>query len=113
MVVRAATVDDVVAAVRYAADRGLRVGGSGPGSQLVSQPRARRRTPLDVSRLDSTAVDVAAGPPWSVRVPGNGLAAASSGPDLFFFRGPLPRGGGGYLLRGSYGWNSRVLGQHL
>ena len=112
LVVRAATVDDVVAAVRYAADRGLRVGIRSGGHSWSANHVRDGGLLLDVSRLDSTAVDVAArtavvGPGCR----GSELAAELEAHDLFFPAGHC-RGVavGGYLLQGGYGWNSRVLG---
>ena len=112
LVVRAATVDDVVAAVRYAADRGLRVGIRSGGHSWSANHVRDGGLLLDVSRVDSTAVDVAArtavvGPGCR----GSELAAELEAHDLFFPAGHC-RGVavGGYLLQGGYGWNSRVLG---
>ena len=57
LVVQATTVEDVVAAVRYAADRGLRVGVRSGGHSWSANHVRDGGLLLDVSRLDSTRLD--------------------------------------------------------
>jgi FAD/FMN-containing dehydrogenase len=112
LVVQASSVEDVVAAVRYAAAHGLRVGVRSGGHSWAANHLRDGGLLLDVSRLDATTID----PDAMTAVVGPGrrgseLCADLEARDLFFPAGHC-RGVavGGYLLQGGYGWNSRALG---
>jgi FAD/FMN-containing dehydrogenase len=112
LVLRAETEGDVVAAVRMARDRGLRLGVRSGGHSWAGNHVRDGGLLLDVSRLRAVEVDASArtavaGP----GCPGNELLAMLSGHDLFFPAGHCPGVCiGGYLLQGGFGWNGRVHG---
>ncbi|MGB3354678.1 MAG: FAD-binding oxidoreductase [Mycobacterium sp.] len=112
VVVQAADVDDVVATVRFAQRRDLRIGVRSGGHSWAGNHVRDGGVLLDVSRLDQCVVD----PDGRIAVAGPGLggsvlAATLAEQNLFFPAGHC-KGVciGGYLLQGGYGWNSRVLG---
>lgn len=112
VIVQAVTVDDVVTAVRYAADNDLRIGVCSGGHSWAASHLRDGGMLLDVSRLDHCGIDadrmVAVAGPGKI---GSELAGELDKLDLFFPAGHCE--GiclGGYLLQGGYGWNSRVLG---
>ncbi|KUI19759.1 oxidoreductase [Mycobacterium sp. GA-1285] len=112
VVVQAAEVDDVVAALRYAAAHDLQVGVRSGGHSWAGNHVRDGGMLLDVSRLNDCAID--AERMTAVVGPGKGgslLAADLEAHDLFFPAGHC-KGVciGGYLLQGGYGWNSRILG---
>ncbi|KUI35823.1 oxidoreductase [Mycobacterium sp. IS-1590] len=112
VVVQAADVDDVVAALRYAAAHDLRVGVRSGGHSWAGNHVRDGGMLLDVSRLNDCIID--AERMTAVVGPGKGgslLAADLEAHDLFFPAGHC-KGVciGGYLLQGGYGWNSRILG---
>ncbi|MGZ8801580.1 MAG: FAD-binding oxidoreductase [Mycobacterium sp.] len=112
VVVQAVDVGDVVAAVRYAQRRDLRIGVRSGGHSWAGNHVRDGGVLLDVSRLDRCTIDAEAG--VAVAGPGIGgsvLAARLSEQKLFFPAGHC-KGVciGGYLLQGGYGWNSRILG---
>jgi FAD/FMN-containing dehydrogenase len=112
VIVQADDVDDVVAAVRQANRDGHRISVCSGGHSWAASHLRDGGLLLDVSRLDSSDVDVDA----KVAVVGPGkigstLAAELDSQGLFFPAGHCE--GiclGGYLLQGGYGWNSRVIG---
>jgi FAD/FMN-containing dehydrogenase len=112
LVVQAASEQDVVLAVRHAAEHGLRVGVRSGGHSWAGSHVRDDGLLLDVSRLrevdvDRDAMTAAVGPGCH----GNELLEALAGDDLFFPAGHCPGVGlGGYLLQGGYGWNGRVHG---
>jgi FAD/FMN-containing dehydrogenase len=112
VIVAAHDADDVVSAIRYANEHGLRVGVRSGGHSWAGNHVREGGMLLDVSRLDACSVD----PERKLAVvgPGKGgsvLAAELDAMGLFFPAGHC-KGVcvGGYLLQGGYGWNSRVLG---
>lgn len=112
VVVQAADADDVVATVRYAAHRDLRVGVRSGGHSWAGNHVRDGGVLLDLHGLDNCSVDADAG--TAIVGPGMGgsvLAGLLWDQDLFFPTGHC-KGVciGGYLLQGGYGWNSRVLG---
>lgn len=112
VVVQAVDVDDVVAAVRYARRRDLRIGVRSGGHSWAGSHVRDGGILLDVSRLNQCTIDADAG--VAVAGPGMGgsvLAGLLAEQNLFFPAGHC-KGVciGGYLLQGGYGWNSRVLG---
>lgn len=112
VIVQAHDAADVVAAIRYANEHGLRVGVRSGGHSWAGNHVREGGMLLDVSRIDATAIDQQA--KVAVVGPGKGgsvLAAELEALDLFFPVGHC-KGVcvGGYLLQGGYGWNSRVLG---
>ncbi|MGV8853620.1 MAG: FAD-binding oxidoreductase [Devosia sp.] len=111
IVVRAESPADVQAAVRFAADNGLRVSARGSGHHfaLLSMQEGML---IDLSRLNSLQVDTASrtarvGPSLT-----NGeLAAALAKSDLAFPVGHCASVSlSGYLLGGGVGWNSGAWG---
>lgn len=112
VVVQAADADDVVATVRYAAQRGLRVGVRSGGHSWAGNHVRDGGVLLDLHGLDHCSIDADAG--TAIVGPGMGgsvLAGMLWDQGLFFPVGHC-KGVciGGYLLQGGYGWNSRVLG---
>lgn len=112
IVVQARSVEDVVAAVRHAGERGLQVGIVSGGHSWSASHLRDGEVLLDVSRLDHCRIDSqgmsAVVGPGKV---GSELAAELDPLGLFFPAGHCE--GiclGGYLLQGGYGWNSRVVG---
>lgn len=112
IIVQAATVDDVVDAVRYAADNGHRIGVCSGGHSWAASHLRDGGLLLDMSRLNQCSIDaarrVAVAGPGKI---GSELAAELDKQELFFPAGHCE--GiclGGYLLQGGYGWNGRVLG---
>ena len=108
----AAAEEDVVAAVRLARREGMRVGVRSGGHSWAGNHVRDGGLLLDVSRLDSMAVDAAemtavVGPGCR----GNEVLAALAEQQLFFPAGHCPGVAlGGYLLQGGFGWNGRVHG---
>lgn len=103
---------DVIAAMRMAAREGLRVGVRSGGHSWSANHVRDGGLLLDVSRLDSVAIDrdgrrAIVGPGRA----GHELAARLGEQGLFFPAGHC-RGValGGFLLQGGFGWNSRALG---
>ncbi len=112
IIVQASDVNDVVAAVRQAKARKLKLTVRSGGHSWAANHVRDGGLLLDVSRLDAIQVDKKAmratvGPGRS----GHELAAKLGGIGLFFPSGHC-RGVavGGYLLQGGYGWHSRTLG---
>lgn len=104
--------DDVLAAVRLAAEEGWKVGVRSGGHSWAGNHLRDGGLLLDVSRLDSVAIDGEArravvGP----GARGNETLAALAEQDLFFPAGHCEGVClGGYLLQGGFGWNGRVHG---
>jgi FAD/FMN-containing dehydrogenase len=112
LIVQAVNEEDVVAAVRAAAERGGGVGIRSGGHSWAGSHLRDGGVLLDVSGLDALTVDPAAmtataGPGCR----GDEVLAALAERDLFFPAGHC-RGValGGYLLQGGFGWNGRVHG---
>ena len=111
IIVRAASVDDVAAAVRYAAERGLTVSPRGGGHHLTGIAAAADVL-VDLSRLDRLSVD--AGARRAIVGPGvtnERLCAALARHGLAFpagHCGSVPMSG--YLIGGGIGWNSGAWG---
>lgn len=112
VLVQAASEGDVVAAVRYAASRSMKIGVRSGGHSWHAAHLRDGGMHLDVSRLNAVSIDKAtmtatAGPGR----PGHELCEMLEADGLFFPSGHCRGVGlGGYLLQGGYGWNSRVLG---
>ena len=112
LIVQACDVADVVAALRHAKERGLKVGVRSGGHSWAANHVRDGGMLIDVSRLDQCRIDTDR--MVAVVGPGKGgsvLAAELDALGLFFPVGHC-KGVciGGYLLQGGYGWNSRVLG---
>ena len=111
IVVRAASVDDVAATVRYAAERGRTVSPRGGGHHLTGIAAAADVI-ADLSRLDRLSID--AGARRAIVGPGvtnARLCAALARHDLAFpagHCGSVPMSG--YLIGGGIGWNSGAWG---
>lgn len=112
LIVQANDVDDVIAAVRRANAEGLAIGICSGGHSWAQNHIRDGGMMLDLSRLDSIAVDAASG--TAVIGPGclsGDLNAALVRHKLFF---PVAHaytvGMGGFLLQGGFGWNSRANG---
>jgi FAD/FMN-containing dehydrogenase len=104
--------DDVVTAVRWAAEQGWRVGIRSGGHSWVGTGVRDRSLLIDLSGLDEIVIDRDARTA-SVRpaVRGVDFNAALAEAGLVFPSGHCPSVGlGGFLLGGGYGWNSRALG---
>lgn len=112
LIVRAASKEDLVRAVRLARAEGMKVGVRSGGHSWAGNHLRDGGMLLDVSRLDGLDVDREAmtatvGP----GARGNDLLAALAEQDLFFPAGHCPGVAlGGYLLQGGFGWNGRVHG---
>jgi FAD/FMN-containing dehydrogenase len=104
--------DDVVAGVRLARERGLRVSVRSGGHSWVGNGVRDGSLLIDLSRLRDIRVDPAARRAW-VRpaVPGPEIDRALAVHGLYFPTGHAPTVGiGGFILGGGYGWNSRTFG---
>jgi FAD/FMN-containing dehydrogenase len=112
VIVQARDVHDVVAAVRLARARDLRIGVRSGGHSWSANHVRDGGLLLDVSRLADVTIDAAArrataGP----GVAGHDLAGRLVRRGLFFPAGHcIGVKLGGYLLQGGFGWNSRALG---
>jgi FAD/FMN-containing dehydrogenase len=111
-IVLAETAQDVVAAVRYAGDRGLRVKARSGGHSWTASSLREGALLIDLSRLTRIEFDpdtrVAIVEPG---VRGRELNALLADHGLFFPSGHCPTVGlGGFLLQGGWGWLSRVIG---
>jgi FAD/FMN-containing dehydrogenase len=112
LLVQAASEQDVLSAVRHAANRSMKVSVRSGGHSWNAAHLRDGGMQIDVSRLDAVTVDkesmtATAGPGR----PGHELCEMLVEKRLFFPSGHC-RGValGGYLLQGGYGWNSRILG---
>jgi len=112
LIVQAEGEADVVAAVRRAGAEGMRIGVRSGGHSWAGNHVRDGGLLLDVSRVDSLAVDAEAG--TAVAGPGcrgDAALAQLAEHDLFFPAGHCPGVAlGGYLLQGGFGWNGRVHG---
>lgn len=102
---------DVVAAVRLANERGLRVKARA-GGHAWSGSSVRSGMLIDLSRMNQVAYDADTGIA-SVQpgVNGRDLNGLLAPHELFFPSGHCPSVGlGGFLLQGGWGWNSRAIG---
>ena len=112
VIVRAASEEDVVRAVRYARERALRVAVRSGGHSWAGNHVREGGLLLDVAALREVTVD-AEDRTATVQpgLAGNELAKALAEHGLFFPAGHCPGVGiGGYLLQGGFGWNGRVHG---
>ena len=111
-VVAAASVDDVMAAVRLAGERDWRIAVCSGGHSWSGAHLRGDGVLLDVSALQELRID----PERRVAEAGPGLRSsdlqrALAGDGLFFPTGHCTGPGlGGYLLQGGFGWHSRRLG---
>ncbi len=103
---------DVVAAVRYAKERGLHVGIRSGGHSWVGNGVRDGGLLLDLSSLQDIEVDVeSATAVVQPSAKGPAIYAAVSEHGFFFPTGHAPTVGiGGFIIGGGYGWNSRKLG---
>lgn len=112
LIVQAESEEDVVRAVRLAADERMKIGVRSGGHSWAGNHLRDGGMLLDLSRLDSLAVDPAAktaavGPGCR----GDRALAVLAERDLFFPVGHCQGVAlGGYLLQGGFGWNGRVHG---
>ncbi len=103
---------DVVRAVGWAGERGMRIGVRSGGHSWAGNHVRDGGMLLDLSRLQDVEIDAGA-MTASVQpgCPGNELLALLGEHDLFFPAGHcVGVAVGGYLLQGGYGWNGRVYG---
>jgi FAD/FMN-containing dehydrogenase len=112
LIVQAEVEDDLVEAVRLARAEGMRIGIRSGGHSWAGNHLRDGGMLLDVSRLDSIALDPA---PMTATVGpgcrGNEALVALAEQDLFFPVGHCEGVAlGGYLLQGGFGWNGRVHG---
>lgn len=111
-IVHAASTDDVVAAVQFAAERGLRVAVRGGGHHFDAPILQDGTLLLDLAGLHELQVDaVARRAIVSPGVTGRDLVAALEPHGLAFpvgHCGSVPLSG--YLLNGGFGWNSGAFG---
>jgi FAD/FMN-containing dehydrogenase len=112
LIVQAEAEQDVVRAVQLAGEAGMRIGVRSGGHSWAGNHLRDGGMLLDLSRLDSVAIDPAA---MSAAVgPGccsNELLGTLAERDLFFPVGHCEGVAvGGYLLQGGFGWNGRVHG---
>jgi len=112
LIVQARSVEDVIAAVQRARDEGLSIGICSGGHSWAQNHIRDGGLLLDLSRLNSLAINAAErtaviGPACLA----GELNAALARRKLFF---PVAHaytvGMGGFLLQGGFGWNSRVNG---
>ncbi len=111
-IVLATSEQDVVDAVRYAADRGLKVKARSGGHSWTASSVRDGALLIDLSRMDGVDFDpdtrIASVQPGARGRDLNGLLADTG---LFFPSGHCPTVGlGGFLLQGGWGWLSRVIG---
>ena len=111
LIVRVKDENDVVAAVRYAREHGLRVKALGGGHSYTNSG-IRDGLLIDFTDFQEVAVDPEARTATvTPSVRGNALNAALYEHGLFFPTGHCPEVGlGGFLLQGGFGWNASVLG---
>ena len=112
LILIAANEDDCVRGVRIAADLGRGLGVRSGGHSWAGNHLREGGVLLDLSRLDSVAIDPETG--TAIVEPGttgDRLDALLEPHDLFFPVGHCAGVGlGGYLLQGGFGWNGRVHG---
>ncbi len=112
LIVLAESEDDLVQAVRLAGREGMKIGVRSGGHSWAGNHVRDGGMLLDVSRLDSLAIEAdsmraSVGPGCR----GNEVLAALAEQDLFFPVGHCEGVAlGGYLLQGGFGWNGRVHG---
>jgi FAD/FMN-containing dehydrogenase len=111
-IVLAETGDDVVQAVRYARERGLKVKARSGGHSWTASSLRDGALLIDLSKLTRIEFDpdtqIAIVEPG---VRGRELNALLAEHGLFFPSGHCPTVGlGGFLLQGGWGWLSRVIG---
>jgi hypothetical protein len=111
-IVLARSTEDVVQAVRYASEHGLRVKARSGGHSWTASSVRDGALLVDLSQMQGIEFDPETG--IAIVEPGvrgrelNGRLAEH---DLFFPSGHCPTVGlGGYLLQGGWGWLSRVIG---
>lgn len=112
VILRARGDEDVAAAVRWAAERGMQVSVRSGGHSWVGNGVRDGGLLIDLSQLADIEVDAVA---RRVRVRpavrGPEIIRALAPYGLFFPAGHAPTVGiGGFILGGGYGWNSRVWG---
>ena len=111
LVVRAASEDDVVAAVRHARERGMRIGVRSGGHSWAGNHVRDGGLLLDLSDLREASIDADLIASVQPGCRGNETLATLVERDLFFPAGHCPGVClGGYLLQGGFGWNGRVHG---
>ena len=111
VIVQARSEHDVIAAVRLAADRGLKVKARAGGHSWTASA-VRSGMLIDLSGLTEVSYDPATGSA-SVQpgVTGRDLNGMLAPHQQFFPSGHCPTVGlGGFLLQGGWGWNSRAIG---
>ena len=112
LIIQANDVDDVVAALKRAREEGLKVGICSGGHSWAQNHIRDGGLMLDLSRLNSIAIDESNG----VAVIGPGCLAGELNAALAKRRLVFPVahawtvGMGGFLLQGGFGWNSRASG---
>jgi len=112
LIVRVSSEQDVLAVVRFARSRGLRLAVRSGGHSWAGNHVRDGGLLLDLSRLDGATID-----PTSMTAavepgcPGTRLLSALGEHGLFFPGGHcVGVAVGGYLLQGGFGWNGRVHG---
>jgi len=112
-VLEAASEDDVVAGVRLARERGLRVSVRAGGHSWAAWSLREDALLIDLGQMREMSFDAETGIATAQPAVRGGeeLTPFLSGHDRFFPGGHCPTVGiGGFLLQGGQGWNSRTLG---
>jgi FAD/FMN-containing dehydrogenase len=111
-IVRTTRADEVIAAVRAAVERELRIAVRSGGHSLSATHLATGAVTLDLRGLDEIAVDEASATAWvEPGVTVAHAAAALHAADMSFPIGHAPTVGlGGFLLAGGNGWNTPTWG---
>jgi len=111
VIVEAQSVDDVIAAVKLAGERGLRVKARA-GGHAWSGSSVRSGMLISLAGLTEVSFDAETGiASVEPGVKGRDLNTLLADYQLFFPSGHCPSVGlGGFLLQGGWGWNSRALG---
>jgi len=112
VIVRPRTDDEVIAAVRLARTRGLKIGVRSGGHSWAASFLRDGGMLIDLSRMTAFSVDAAARTAAiQPGLKGTDLNRALRKHGLFFPSGHCTSVGlGGFLLQGGFGWNSRQWG---
>lgn len=112
VIVRPRTDDEVIAAVRLARTRGLKIGVRSGGHSWAASFLRDGGMLIDLSRMTAFSVDAAArAAAIQPGLKGTDLNRALRKHGLFFPSGHCTSVGlGGFLLQGGFGWNSRQWG---
>ena len=112
VIVRAAGEEDVVAAVKLAHERDMKIGIRSGGHSWSASFLREGGMLLDLSGMTDALIDMEARTAWvQPGLIGSDLGRRLREHDLFFPTGHCTNVGlGGFLLQGGFGWDSRYLG---